>query len=373
MLTRSSSDKIVAGVAGGLGRYFGVDPIVFRIAFVALTLAGGTGVALYAAGWLLMPEDNGGESVLGRALRPDGHRRPIVGIVLIGLVFIMLADSFRFGRHDGPLFPIALIAIGLAILWTRNGGSHGGAGWSRTSAHAPADPAAAAATDEPLWVPPAETMTMTAPSPAVRAGRVPSLTGVVAGALVVAGGLVALMNATGVVHVSLRGFLGGGLLVTGAALLLSIWRGGTRGLVAVGLVLAMALVMTTLADRPLHGGIGNRAWRPASTSELRRQYRVGIGNMTLDLRDVRLAEGVSHVRASVGIGELRVIAPAGVDVRVTGRAGMGNVELFGEQRDGVSVEQTDTDHASVGTAAGLLELDLRTGIGDVRVDRTALP
>ena len=44
-LTRSSSDKLIGGVAGGLGRYFGVDPILFRIAFVVLTFAGGVGAA----------------------------------------------------------------------------------------------------------------------------------------------------------------------------------------------------------------------------------------------------------------------------------------------------------------------------------------
>src|SRR6059058_6158300 len=58
-LTRSSDDKVLTGLCGGLGRHFGIDPIVFRIAFVVLALAGGTGIVLYVAGWLLIPDDSG--------------------------------------------------------------------------------------------------------------------------------------------------------------------------------------------------------------------------------------------------------------------------------------------------------------------------
>ena len=56
-LTRSSSDKVLGGVAGGLGRYFDIDPIIFRIGFVVLTLAGGAGLLAYGAAWLFVPAD----------------------------------------------------------------------------------------------------------------------------------------------------------------------------------------------------------------------------------------------------------------------------------------------------------------------------
>ena len=62
-LTRSCSDRAIGGVAGGLGRYFAVDPVVIRIAFVVLTLTSGIGLALYLACWLLIPEDGAAESV----------------------------------------------------------------------------------------------------------------------------------------------------------------------------------------------------------------------------------------------------------------------------------------------------------------------
>ena len=55
-LERSRSDRWITGVCGGLGAYFGLDPILFRIAFIVLTVAGGAGLWLYLAAWLLLPE-----------------------------------------------------------------------------------------------------------------------------------------------------------------------------------------------------------------------------------------------------------------------------------------------------------------------------
>ncbi len=60
-LTRKMDDRIVAGVCTGLGEYFSIDPVIFRVAFVLLALGGGSGVLLYAILWIIMPEV-GGES-----------------------------------------------------------------------------------------------------------------------------------------------------------------------------------------------------------------------------------------------------------------------------------------------------------------------
>jgi phage shock protein C len=56
-LTRSTSDRMLAGVAGGLANYLGLDPTILRIAFVVLTVFGGSGIILYIVFWLLMPEE----------------------------------------------------------------------------------------------------------------------------------------------------------------------------------------------------------------------------------------------------------------------------------------------------------------------------
>ncbi len=76
-LSRSRSDRYLGGVAGGLGDYFGIDPVVFRILFVALTLAGASGVALYIIAWLLVPAEGSEQSILGRRFASGGGVRTI--------------------------------------------------------------------------------------------------------------------------------------------------------------------------------------------------------------------------------------------------------------------------------------------------------
>jgi phage shock protein PspC (stress-responsive transcriptional regulator) len=64
-LRRSFQDRMLTGVAGGIGRYFGVDAMIVRIAFVVLTVFGGVGIPLYLAGALLIPEEGSDVSIAG--------------------------------------------------------------------------------------------------------------------------------------------------------------------------------------------------------------------------------------------------------------------------------------------------------------------
>src|SRR5258707_11282788 len=64
-LRRPVSNRMIAGVAAGIARYLGVDTNIVRIAFVVLAFVGGAALPLYAAGWLLIPEDGADQSVAG--------------------------------------------------------------------------------------------------------------------------------------------------------------------------------------------------------------------------------------------------------------------------------------------------------------------
>ena len=57
-LRRSRTDKMVAGVCGGLGKYLEIDSTVVRLAFVLLLIFAGTGVLLYLIMWLIMPYES---------------------------------------------------------------------------------------------------------------------------------------------------------------------------------------------------------------------------------------------------------------------------------------------------------------------------
>src|SRR5829696_2998579 len=112
--TRSSSDKLIGGVAGGLGRYFGVDPILFRIAFVVLTFAGGVGVLAYLGLLAFVPADDG----RGLAQTRNGN---LLAAIALGLLAVVLLGPPVF--FAGPvLLPVALlVGIGL-LLWRASGG-----------------------------------------------------------------------------------------------------------------------------------------------------------------------------------------------------------------------------------------------------------
>jgi phage shock protein C len=118
VLRRSTDDRMIAGVAGGLGRYFGIDATLLRIAFVLLLFAGGSGLLLYVVGWIVMPEQRAGDAVGP----PPQQRVPAAGTEVVGLILlvvgafllmrVLVPDIFA-GRY---VWPIALIVLGLALL-----------------------------------------------------------------------------------------------------------------------------------------------------------------------------------------------------------------------------------------------------------------
>src|SRR3954447_5933968 len=105
-LTRSSSDRVIAGVAGGLGRYFSIDPVVVRIAFIVGTFFGGAGVIAYAAAWLLVPSAAGS----ARADAAGVVRRLGIALGMLVLTGVALAGGF-WGAASGGATTVAIVVI----------------------------------------------------------------------------------------------------------------------------------------------------------------------------------------------------------------------------------------------------------------------
>ena len=106
---------MIAGVCGGLGRYLGVDPVLLRVAFVVLTIAGGSGILIYAVAWIAIPEEKPEEAV--GAIQPTASTtgRILVGTALIALGTILLVDRFV-SWFDKVIGPLTLVALGVAVL-----------------------------------------------------------------------------------------------------------------------------------------------------------------------------------------------------------------------------------------------------------------
>jgi phage shock protein PspC (stress-responsive transcriptional regulator) len=126
-LRRSGTDKMVGGVAGGLAEYSGIDPLLWRVGFVALTFAGGSGVLVYLLLWLLMPHgsaaptDRGPLDKLTERRAAAGPRSAVPGVTIAGLLIVVgvLVLLTRFTAWDiGPrgFLGGALLVVGLGLV-----------------------------------------------------------------------------------------------------------------------------------------------------------------------------------------------------------------------------------------------------------------
>ncbi|MCX6252754.1 MAG: PspC domain-containing protein [Bacteroidetes bacterium] len=145
-LYRSTTDKKIGGVCGGLAEYFDIDPLLIRLLFVIVALVGGGGVLLYIILWIITPEKPFALNQPGAYSEPipkqDPYERPatppepapaekpaykvtkaprsrgslIGALVLITLGVLFLADEFIPRLSFGDLWPVILIVIGIGLL-----------------------------------------------------------------------------------------------------------------------------------------------------------------------------------------------------------------------------------------------------------------
>ncbi len=145
------------------------------------------------------------------------------------------------------------------------------------------------------------------------------------------------------------------------------------GVVAVVVVVAATVFSIEAASGvPLRGGIGDTQWHPTSAGQLQRDYRLAVGNLTVDLSGVHFRSGTTHVTASVGVGRLVVDVPPGPVVSVVAHSGLGDVQVFGRDNGGLSTVQSmqSGGSGSAGTRDHVV-LDADAGVGQVQVVRTA--
>jgi len=136
---RSNSNRMIAGVAGGIGEYFNVDAVLIRIVFLLLSLMGGSGVFFYIFCWVIIPKqgyDNRNQEMVrnfadeikeratefagsSKSNRGNMSRRNILGIVIILFGFILLFNKispFPFLRWD-LFWLIVIILIGFYMVF----------------------------------------------------------------------------------------------------------------------------------------------------------------------------------------------------------------------------------------------------------------
>jgi phage shock protein PspC (stress-responsive transcriptional regulator) len=316
-LTRSESDAVIGGVASGLGRYFSLDPLLFRIGFVVLSFAGGIGLLAYVLMLAFVPADG--------TQRPGGTSRAaaIAGAVVLGVALVTFLGTPFFFFGPGLLI-LALVGVAGVVLW-RAIGARPGDDLGRTM------------------------------------GRI------------VLFSLLALAIAGAAVAVALAAALGGGVvigilaIVTGLVLIATAFFGGARWLIVPALALVLPLGFVAAAGIDLDGGIGDREYRPASVSELRDRYQVGMGGLEVDLRDVDLPGGRTDVAVDVGIGEAVVYVPAEACITSNVQVGAGVADVLDRDNSGFDVDVAEAATAPAGRPE--LHVDADVGLGALEVVR----
>jgi hypothetical protein len=180
-------------------------------------------------------------------------------------------------------------------------------------------------------------------------------------------GLAAVLSDLDLIDLEVGQFFGIALAILGAGLVAGAWWGRARLLIIVGLLLLPVAVASSAVRVPLEGGVGQRFYAPGSADEMRDEYRLAAGEMSINFTDVDFAGRSIDAEASVVAGRLEVMVPRDVTVNVSGHVGVGQISLFGRQQDGAEV---DADSVARGSAAGgTLNLDLETSFGEIIVTR----
>jgi hypothetical protein len=127
--------------------------------------------------------------------------------------------------------------------------------------------------------------------------------------------------------------LGGGAALAGAGAIAGALahRRGVFGLLALGIVLGGASASVALLETELDDGVGVRTERPLTVSEIPETYRLGVGELDIDLRDTELPPGRTTIRARVAVGDLTVLVPAGVRVASVGPTHVDGVRAVNDQ------------------------------------------
>src|SRR5215475_8943987 len=122
-LERSRSDRMLAGVSGGLARYFDIHPAFYRVGFVVLTLIGGAGILIYIAAALVIPDEGEEDSIASAALRQRrDHPLPLIGLGIAAVAAAVLLSRATFWPRGDAAWVLVLIAGGLVFLLTRRRG-----------------------------------------------------------------------------------------------------------------------------------------------------------------------------------------------------------------------------------------------------------
>lgn len=421
-MERLPQGRILAGVCTGLGRYTGIDPVVFRVGFGLLVIANGWGFPLYIAAALLMPGDPArpapAEKLFKRRFDGDAVLA-ILGLLLTLGVLVSLPGQ----PLGSPVTAVVVLALALLVAQIRGVDL---VQLARTlperlqgtppEAFPPPPPAPPSSWDR---LPPGaidlavlnraprrpDTPEDTVPpfaaaqgarpyGPAAAAGfwgydpatashyvraagraepRIRGLSGITIFFALVAAAVAAVAVHDRPGYPTTEITLAAALAVIGLGLVVTSWYGRNRGLFAIGALLSVGLVATSVpSTMGLTGGrFGDVTWRPAEAGSGEQTYKVIAGDGRLDLTRLPLHAGQRvRIRVELGAGQIRITVPANALVELHATAGLGDIVVEHRITSGPKAKLDEVLTPEVAIAnPPVIELHVRGRLGDVEVRR----
>lgn len=391
-LRRSLGDRHIAGVAGGLARHFGIDPVIVRVALVVLAFFGGSGVIVYVGAWLLVPEEGTEEAVV----RLDARSRSFLLYVVGALAALaLLGDSIGDFHVPWGLLVVGIIVVVLV----------GNRERVRMRSRDRDDRATRSVYDTPVGA-----AGGVAPEPAPRTSydyaapdyspysaqvaadveqrvkekvdakvaryqsrrRGPILFWFTVALILVTQGALGIADLAGM-DVADAAYPAVALGVTGAMLVLGAFWGRAGGLILLGLLSAVALVGATAADEwGVQAHSHNATYAPTAAAAVQSSYHLDQGELVVDLGGVTDPQTLAGRRIDVSahVGTITVIVPDELNVQAHAEIhGPGQIELFGEGHGGVRTSfSVSNTFASTGSEAAPLTIDAELNVGKITVE-----
>lgn len=365
-MKRSSDDRLLGGVCAGAAQHLNIDPVIVRIIVAVLTFVGGAGVILYAAAWLLVPSDDADKSLMAEWFKLDKNEEQVrtIGLVGAGALAVISAVGSRGHIWWGfPWFIIPLAALYFIFVvrpHRRRRDDSDLATFAETSPTS-SDLGAQITADVTAKID-------RKVADKIARAREPKSKALVLLTLSVIAIGVAITRIYADFHdgTPWTTYVAVALGITAVGLLVGTFFGYGGPLIALGIVLGLVLAFGSALPSTR---MGDQSVRPLTAAQVDGTYKHGIGLLKLDLTQVAKPDELlgRTITLREGIGQTKVIVPAGVNVIIDSHLKAGEIAVFDRKVDGT---ENDLDYPAAKPKEPALTIKIDQRVGNIEVVRS---